>query len=207
MMGFLQNWVTNIIVLVVLISLLEIILPSSNMKRYINMIVGLLVIIVLIDPFIGLLTSDTNIDKEVLSNIFEANEVSGNSEENMTDLQENQVIQLYKDSIKKEIFDLIYTKTEYKIANLSIDIIEDREDDKFGEIKSISLNIDNTPQSTYSDDSSIAVDVGEVKEVSVKVNKSIDTENKNTSIKYNDLKKLISDSYRIQESKIIILEN
>lgn len=207
MIEFLKNWVTNIIILVILISFLEIILPSTSMKRYINMIIGLLIIIVLINPFINLIAKDMNIEREVFSNILKANEMS-NNEDNLSEIQDNQVILLYKESIKKEIKDLIYSKTQYKIADLSIDIIEDREDDQFGNIEGVNLAIDTTLQDTgNNDNNNITVKVGQIKEVTVKVTKDSSSKNKNSSTEYNDLRRLISDSYRISEKKVIITEN
>ncbi len=208
MIDFLKSWVTNIVILVVLISFLEIILPSSNMKRYINMIIGLLVILVLINPFIALITNDMSIEKEVFSNILEANEMSRSNKENFSDVQDNQVIELYKDSLRKEMLDLINSKTKYMIANISIGIVENREDERFGEIEEVSLIVDNSPQDTGSNgNKNINIKVDNVKEVSVKVNKDSNTKNKNNSSEYNDLRRLISDSYRIPESKIYIIEN
>lgn len=208
MIDFLKSWVTNIVILVILISFLEIILPTSNMKRYINMIIGLLVILVLINPFIALITNDMSIEKEVFSNILEANEMSRSNKENFSDVQDNQVIELYKDSLRKEMLDLINSKTKYMIANISIGIVENREDERFGEIEEVSLIVDNSPQDTGSNgNKNINIKVDNVKEVSVKVNKDSNTKNKNNSSEYNDLRRLISDSYRIPESKIYIIEN
>lgn len=207
MIEFLKDWVTNIVVLVILISFLEIILPTSNMKRYINMIIGLLVIIVLINPFIKLLTDNMSIEKEVLSNILETNEVL-TGEESFKDIQNNQVINIYKDSVKKEILDLIDSKTQYKIDSLSLEINENREDEEFGEIVGVSLVINSTSQEVNNNENEKKnIKVDKVKKVSVNVDKESNTKNKNNSSEYNDLRRLISDSYRIEESKVIIIEN
>ncbi len=206
MIDFLKDWVTNIIILVVLISFLEIILPSSSMKRYINMIIGLLIIIVLINPFIKLITNDINIEREVLFNILESNEMSNINQDNFSQLQDSQVIEVYKDSIRKEMINLISSKTKYKIKSLSVDIIEDKENEYFGEIQAVKLIIDNT-NSNGDKNNKIIVKVDDVKQVSIKSNDELNTKNNNNLTEYNDLRRLISESYRIEENQVMIIGN
>ena len=54
MVAFLREWITNITVIIVFVMLMETVMPNNSMKRYINVIIGLLIIIVVSKPFISL---------------------------------------------------------------------------------------------------------------------------------------------------------
>ena len=53
--SFISTWLKDIVVLFILISIAELIMPKGNMKKYINMVIGLLIIFTIISPFAKLL--------------------------------------------------------------------------------------------------------------------------------------------------------
>ena len=69
---FLKLWIRDIAFVFVIVSIIEIIIPNNNMKRYIDMVIGLLIIIVIITPFIKLLNKDFDIDKEIFKKEMKA---------------------------------------------------------------------------------------------------------------------------------------
>nr|WP_243414834.1 stage III sporulation protein AF [Sporosalibacterium faouarense] len=205
MIDFLRSWVINIVVLVIFLSFLDMILPKSNMKRYINMIAGLLIIIVLINPFINLLTKDIDIEREVFSNIIESNNIGENTNENISKIQDQQVIEIYKGTLKKEISELINTKTEYVLSDISIDIEEDKEAESFGKIKKVSLILSNNKRSQSDED--IKVKVDSIKDVSVNVDTKKMSDTSSSSKEFEEVRKIISDSYSIPQDQILVGKN
>ncbi|WP_207753541.1 stage III sporulation protein AF [Sporosalibacterium faouarense] len=205
LIDFLRSWVINIVVLVIFLSFLDMILPKSNMKRYINMIAGLLIIIVLINPFINLLTKDIDIEREVFSNIIESNNIGENTNENISKIQDQQVIEIYKGTLKKEISELINTKTEYVLSDISIDIEEDKEAESFGKIKKVSLILSNNKRSQSDED--IKVKVDSIKDVSVNVDTKKMSDTSSSSKEFEEVRKIISDSYSIPQDQILVGKN
>ncbi|MDT8862522.1 stage III sporulation protein AF [Alkalihalobacillus sp. MEB130] len=59
-MGFLTEWLTNIILLILLATILELMLPNSNMQRYVKMVVGLLLLVVMLQPLLTIFTEDVD---------------------------------------------------------------------------------------------------------------------------------------------------
>lgn len=57
-MGFLIEWVTNIIIFILLATVIDMLLPNSSMQRYTKMVTGLLLIAVLLGPVLKLISSD-----------------------------------------------------------------------------------------------------------------------------------------------------
>lgn len=59
-MNFLTEWLINIIVLIILATILEMLLPNSVMKRYVEMVVGILLLVVMIQPILSIITEDVD---------------------------------------------------------------------------------------------------------------------------------------------------
>lgn len=57
-MEAIREVVTTIVIILVLASLLEMILPNSNMQRFVKVIMGLFIIVTLLNPIVGLIHKD-----------------------------------------------------------------------------------------------------------------------------------------------------
>ncbi|WP_427339194.1 stage III sporulation protein AF [Caloranaerobacter sp. DY30410] len=209
MINLLRQWTVTIVTLVVLITFLEIILPKSDLKKYINVTTGFLLIITILNPFIKLLSNDINIEKEVFKNIMLKPENNFYITDDYRRYQENQTIKLYKNKIKKHIKKTIEDTFRYKVIEINIDI-EKKETENFGKIKKINLvlsqeytNLEN--KNTYDKYSINIESVGEI-EVNLK---SVETEKIENSDRINyksdEIKKLISNNYKLPKESISII--
>jgi stage III sporulation protein AF len=59
-MSFLTEWITNIIVFILLAIVIDLLLPNSSMQKYAKMVISLLLIIVIINPIFKLFSTDMN---------------------------------------------------------------------------------------------------------------------------------------------------
>lgn len=57
-MSIITGWITNIIVLILLATVLELLLPNSNMQRYVKMVIGLMLMAVILSPILTIFTKD-----------------------------------------------------------------------------------------------------------------------------------------------------
>lgn len=57
-MSFLIEWVTNIILFILLATVIDMLLPNSGMKKYVKMVIGLLLISIILSPLLKLLSTD-----------------------------------------------------------------------------------------------------------------------------------------------------
>ncbi|WP_458415434.1 stage III sporulation protein AF [Schinkia sp. CFF1] len=57
-MQFLTTWVTNIILFVLLAIIIDLLLPNSNMQRYTKMVIGLLLIVIILNPILKIFNTD-----------------------------------------------------------------------------------------------------------------------------------------------------
>ena len=83
-MSFLTEWITNIIVFILLAVVIDLLLPNSSMQKYAKMVISLLLIIVIINPIFKIFSTDMN---EILS---EFNLQSASEDENGKNLIEFQ---------------------------------------------------------------------------------------------------------------------
>jgi stage III sporulation protein AF len=202
MINFMREWIINIVIMIVFVTFLEIILPSSNMKRYIQMIIGLLIIIVLINPFINLITKDINIEREVFANIGESfsYDQSGNSE--YIELQNKQIINMYKQKLYKEISEMVSKEGDFDIFNLDIDIIEDSIQDNYGDITRIELAIMTAKKEGSQKNDEIKVN--KIQDVVISTLDSDSTKSIQTSESCKKIQKKISEYYKISEDKVLV---
>jgi stage III sporulation protein AF len=68
MVDFLKNWIINIVTIVMVVVLLEIILPSGKMKKYVSLVTGFIIMIAIINPFVGIFGKGFNIEDIQLVN-------------------------------------------------------------------------------------------------------------------------------------------
>lgn len=122
MQSFIVEWIKDILILFVVISLVELIMPKGRMKSYVNFIVGILVIFVIINPFVRIINSGfdtTSILKEI----------DYNEEENRKalELQEKQIKDIYVENMKAQTAELIESSYDYQVLYTEIDTIPDKQ--------------------------------------------------------------------------------
>jgi stage III sporulation protein AF len=58
MMDFLKEWVTNIILFILLATVIDMLLPNSSIQKYTKMVTGLLLIAIILTPVLKLISED-----------------------------------------------------------------------------------------------------------------------------------------------------
>jgi len=206
MIEFLKIWVNQIIVAVIISTIIEMLLPNGNNKKYIKMIIGLYVLFTIIQPIITKLTgkilniSDFNYHKYFDQDILEIS--SNDFEDNNSKL----IKQAYIDNIKKDIITKINQKG-YEIESCSIEILDNENKDTYGTIKSISLKINNKEDEVKESNNVINI---ENVDINVKDNKdiqnNIDTTKKNNLSDKEKIEiiKYLSEEYSVDLKNILI---
>jgi len=91
-MEFLTAWVTNIILFVLLAVIIDLLMPNSSLQRYAKMVIGLLLIVIILNPILKIF--DTDIEDILatfnLSTIEEKKEVENLIENKKKEIQASQ---------------------------------------------------------------------------------------------------------------------
>lgn len=204
MIEFMRNWANQIIVAVIISTIIEMILPSGNNKKYIKIIIGLYVLFTIIQPIIIKVTgesidiSDFNYKKYFDQDILETSTIE--FENNNSKL----IKQAYIDNIKEDI-KIKIKKKGYEVINSSIDIIDDENKDTYGTIKSISLKI--SKQENEVEESNNIIKVENI-DIDISNNTSTNANDENKS-KLSEKEKIeiieyLSEEYSVDKKNIVI---
>ncbi|AGK54844.1 stage III sporulation protein AF [Bacillus sp. 1NLA3E] len=128
-MEFLKEWITNIILFILLATVIDMLLPNSNMQKYTKMVIGLLLITIILSPIFKLISSDF---EGRLARIPSLEKTSDKKMGNLIEMKKKEIqasqhayiletmaVQLEKDA-KKELMD----QYGLQIANIDISINE-----------------------------------------------------------------------------------
>lgn len=199
MMEWFSSWSKGIVIAVIISTLVEMIIPDNNSKKYIKIIIGIFIVYTIISPIIEkLLGQDINEYIEV-DNYIQAS--SSNVEENK-DFQakaNESIKKIYVQNLQNDIKIKLKSKG-YIAESININISND---DSYN-IEKIEVKI-NEKVAVNENEKQTKTIVDTIRYIQVKIdnkneeNKSVIDENdKNT------IKQLLKDNYDISENKITI---
>ncbi|MEH7458581.1 stage III sporulation protein AF [Bacillus pseudomycoides] len=87
-MQFVTEWIRNIIVFLLLATMLHLILPNSNLQKYVKFVVSLLLVVLILTPLFKLLQTDVN---EVIANFNQEKYVTDGSVKNSIDTKKKEI--------------------------------------------------------------------------------------------------------------------
>lgn len=194
--NFISSWLKDIVVLFILISIAQLVMPKGNMKKYIDLIIGFLIIFTIITPFAKIVKKDFSFDETVFNY---SNSI--NLREDKVDFQleqEKQIERLYKEKIKSEVIKLVEEESSHRVKELRVDLMD--EDEVYGAIQYLEIIIKGIDEEVK--EKKILIEKVE----SVDIKKEPASEIKEDKDDYIELKKLISVKYNIEKDKISIIE-
>lgn len=135
MISFMKDWVLNIAALVMFIVIVEMLMPSGKMKKYLSLVTGFVLIIAIINPFLKFIGSGAKLEDIQISNsnFIDKYEIEKNSSI-LKDEQNKQIIEVYRKKLIKQLEDNLSKNKD--VAGVKGDVIinEDYNSENFGEI-------------------------------------------------------------------------
>lgn len=90
-LAILSDWISQIIIFIFIGSILELIIPNNSMKRYVHIVVGLILLLILIKPILYLFSTHVPSAIEQIEHaIFNQDEALFSSEKQI-DIKENEI--------------------------------------------------------------------------------------------------------------------
>lgn len=115
------------------------ILPNGHIRKFVKTTIGLIIILVIINPFIKVVQGDIDIEEEVLKNIEKQYNYKENDYSDFENNQDKQVKEMYTSKIETEIQNSILNETKYKLDKTYIELNENKESHSYGNIEKIKL--------------------------------------------------------------------
>ena len=196
----LKNWAQGIVIAIIIGTILEMILPENNNKKYIKTVIGLYIVFTIISPVISNIMGG-NIKIENYIDVEKYATVSGYANYEQTILLENdsKVEDVYIKTLKQDISAKIKQKGYY-VSDIKIDI-ETSSKEKYGEILGIYIWISESKVQ----ENVININSVNVVEINVSATNSANTNTKVSDVsegKINEIKEFLNNTYGIEKSKI-----
>lgn len=210
MIAFINSWVQGIILAVILATIIEIILPEGNNKKYVKTIIGIYIMFVIAQPLISkMLNKDVNIESIMQNTTSTMSKFETNH--NITIETNAYIEKTYKQKLEEDIKDKSSEKG-YNISFLNL-AIETGDSEDYGQINNIAMKIDKIDKTIEDKKGTTNNTIDNVKTVQISVsdNKIIDGNDdvKNTNISENEIetfKEYLVSVYGISKDKIQINE-
>ena len=191
MVNQISNWAGNIVVAVIISTIIEMIIPEGNNKKYIKIVIGVFILFTIISPIINYLSDEnfledtvmasTNIDKYKLNN---TNGINTN----------NDIERVYVENLKQDIINRI-SEEGFEAKDVLV-FVNMNDGNEFGKIQKIELKLL---------DKSNKVNDIEIVNINLDDDENItNTGNTITTKIQNKIKKLLAQTYGLSENQITI---
>ena len=215
---WISDWAQAIIVAVIIGTVIEMILPEGNSKKYIKVVIGVYVLFTIISPIITKFTGKNIEVSDVLEldQYIEEAKKSANVQNSLQNENQNNIMSIYSSGIKDDIKAKVKAKgyevysvdigvadnEEYTIESITISVAQKEEKDKKEE---------TTNQNTTNNLIEKVEEVNKV-EISIDENKNSAEDNEEnagngkelTSSQRAELKEYLSGVYEVNENSITI---
>lgn len=183
MISFLNSWASGVVVAVIVGSIIEMILPESNNKKYIKTVIGIFILFTIISPvivsFSGGIDLKSMIEFDEYTNSVPV--ASGNV------INDNDIFNVYKDNISKEITNTL-KQNGYKVQK--INVTASSKEKNYGEILEIKLTIEETST--------------EIEKINIDISNNNNSKQEISESTKNKVKELLNTTYGIAKDKIFV---
>ncbi|KYG36028.1 stage III sporulation protein AF [Priestia endophytica] len=201
-MGALTEWVTNIILFILLATIIDLLLPSSSMQKYAKMVIGLLLMLIILTPVFSIFK--VNVDK-LFTAINSSSISQENSSKNLLDLKKKEIqasqdayileqmaVQL-EEGVKEELV------KEYgvEVSGVEVHMKDEKGEKSFENISSISLSVQ--PK-----ENKHTASVSEVEVVSINTSEPIKKEKTENDEKLKKVQSFLSKKWDMNKKQIIV---
>lgn len=142
------EWVKNIVIYLILNTIVMNLLGNSNYKKYVSIVSGMILLLIVISPFMKLLKLDEIMDYYLNANIYRT-DVSDfkNKLMLMEEKQKEEVFNDMKKRVRDHVSGLLAEEGLY-LYDFDIAISEDEESGSFGEIEAMYITAGHTDKDT-----------------------------------------------------------
>jgi stage III sporulation protein AF len=197
---FLTEWVTNIIIFVLLATVIDMLLPNTNLQKYTKIVTGLLLVAIILTPVLKLISKDFETALQSIP-IFE-----GTEEKNMENL-----IELKKKEIQA-------SQRAYILETMAVQLKEGTAEElmnQYGlEVANIDITLDETTKQSFPDNlQKVIVQLKQSEEEAnvvavikpVEINTNQPSQTKRLTAQSEEITSLLAERWNVSEGAIEVL--
>lgn len=192
MINAMSTWAKSIILAVIVSTIIQMILPEGNNKKYIKTVIGLYILFTIISPIISKISGENaTIDVSKYENYFNV-ESTTTASANVID---KNLDNTYTSSIKADIKNRMKQKG-YKVNSIDANI-ELKNEESYGTINSLKINLEREESNNNSN-------IQAVNKIEIKISNNTNEVKQNnlTSMEKQEIKNYLSETYSIKKENI-----
>ena len=192
MINAMSTWAKYIILAVIVSTIIQMILPEGNNKKYIKTVIGLYILFTIISPIISKISGgNSTIDVSKYENYFNV-ESTTTASANVID---KNLDNTYTSSIKADIKNRMKQKG-YKVNSLDANI-ELKNEESYGTINSLKISLEREENNNNSN-------IQAVNKIEIKISNNTNEVKQNnlTSMEKQEIKNYLSETYSIKKENI-----
>ncbi|HWO77594.1 MAG TPA: stage III sporulation protein AF [Bacillus sp. (in: firmicutes)] len=148
-MSFLTQWITNIIIFILLAIVIDLLLPNSSLRRYTKMVTGLLLMAIILSPIFELFNKDF---EQILENMDMTEYVNAEEMKNQIDMKKKEIQALHSAytleqmavQLQESVEEELMTQYSLEIQNLEVDAEEPEDPTSDPIIHSVFISLKET---------------------------------------------------------------
>lgn len=199
MIDWFRAWSKGIVIAVIIASLIEMILPDNNSKKYIKIIIGIFVVYTIVSPVINQFSKTKLEDITKINNYIETYSKDVIEDNKVTFKSEDAIKQIYVQNLQSSIKSKLETNG-YIASTINITLAND---DSYN-INTIELTISKKISANENKKTTVTI-VDAIRDVTVRIdNKKSDNNSVINETDKNNIKKILSENYDIVVENIRI---
>ncbi|WP_331460453.1 stage III sporulation protein AF [Gracilibacillus suaedae] len=199
MIEYLSSWILQIIIYMILAMIVDLILPSSTLKQYVKLVVGLLLILIILQPLLSVFNVNVN---QMVDQIIPTNSASSvESEiENGMNQQKSEIEQIQSAYVLEEMVVQMENIVEEELQETYNYQIEDMEVDWASHPSSE----ENELERIYVQLAMMDDDPAKVEEVNIQIGDSLPQTSESPPNDANEIKHFLADQWGVEDEIIHI---
>ncbi|WP_058485262.1 stage III sporulation protein AF [Defluviitalea phaphyphila] len=195
------DWIKNIAFFVIFSEFIQMLMPEGHFRKYIKMILSLILILILIRPIMSIFfKSEDEFYNLIKLNQLEIEKQSILNESSyITNKQDELIMETYKLKLKNQIDKLIEGNIDAQADVVEIIVNENKKDENFGNIEEVYIVIKEEEESN-------GIKINEIEPIKINIKKEKVKEEigiKNTELEKN-IKNLLINFYNLSSDNIYI---
>lgn len=131
-MEVLKDWISDICVSILFMTAVELVLPENSIKKYSKFVLGLIFIVVVINPIISFVKQDNNLYRDITLNedyVYKFDNYIENNLDEYSERVKRTTIDNFQQNLSRNCENLL--KNNFKKNNFDVDVMVSYEGDNF----------------------------------------------------------------------------
>ncbi|MDD2574137.1 MAG: stage III sporulation protein AF [Bacillota bacterium] len=199
-MAFLRDWVVNIVITMIFVTIVEIMMPGGSTRKYIGLVIGLMVMFVIISPFVTIMAGDFDLGQSVfeVSRSIQLRDVSLKIDK-LEQGNRDGIVKLYKSNLEEQIKKDIENSGVAGTVLVEVEIDEQYDNQYFGSITGIRVMIQRQLDTKPSEG------IERVEKVVVDVDTDDNETEKKDASKYTEITETLARTYNVPQDSVDIV--